>query len=82
MFTSIPSCRLHGDVEAHHLDVVALHLVLLGVVILHLVLLGVVTLHLKFLGADGGTVLADEGVVDLVLVLIIAVLELGEVVKA
>ena len=72
MFTSIPSCRLVGDVEALHLDVVIFHLILLGVVIL----------HLKLLGADGVTVLADEGVVDLVLVLIIAVLELGEVVKA
>ena len=46
-----------------------------------LVLLGVVTLHLKLLGADGVTVLADEGVFRLVLVPIIAVLELGVVVK-
>ena len=63
---------LLGVAEALHPDVVALHLILLGVVIL----------HLKLLGADRGTVLADEGVFHLVLVPIIAVLELGVVVKA
>ena len=72
--TSIPSCRL---------DLLSVAgVVHLGVVALHLMLLGVMTLHLKLLGVDGGAVLADKGVLHLVLVPIVAVLELGEVVKA